>query len=113
MGRKTGYKHSELTDYDAQPGDTLRAIGQRARQLRLLRRWRQAELAERAGVGVATIHRFEKTGSSSLENALRIAIALNAEAAFDRLFEAPAYTSLDEALARPETTARQRAPRRR
>lgn len=102
-----------MVSYALPPGDMLRAIGQRARQLRLLRSWRQAELAERAGIGVATIHRFEKTGSSSLENALRIAVALGAEAGFDRLFEAPAYTSLDEALARPAATTRQRAPRQR
>src|SRR5215510_2898262 len=102
-----------MIDYGRPLHDTLRALGQRARQLRLMRKWRQAELAERAGVGVATIHRFEKSGASSIENVLRIAIALNAEAAFDKLFEAPAYASLDEALARPETTARRRAPRRR
>jgi len=100
-----------LTDYGNTLQDTLRAIGARARQLRLMRKWRQVELAERAGVGVATIHRFEKTGVSSIENVLRIAVALSAESAFDKLFEAPAYASLDEALARPAATARQRAPR--
>lgn len=91
----------------------MRVIGERARQLRLMRNLRQAELAARAGVGTATIHRFEKTGTASLENVLRIATALHAEAAFDQLFEAPAYTSLDEALARPEVTRRRRATRRR
>jgi transcriptional regulator with XRE-family HTH domain len=91
----------------------LRALGDRARQLRLIRKLSQAELAERAGVGVATIHRFEKTGTASIENVLRIAAALHAEAGFDRLFEAPPYTSLDEALARPQVTTRRRAPRRR
>lgn len=78
-----------------------------------MRAWRQAELADRAGVGVATIHRFEKTGAASIENVLRIATALNAEAAFDKLFEVPPYASLDEALARPAVAARRRAPRRR
>ncbi len=92
--------------------ETLSAIGERARQLRLLRKLRQSELATRAGVGVATIHRFEKTGTASIENVLRIATALSADAAFDKLFEAPAYASLDEALARPEITTRRRAPRR-
>ena len=77
-----------------------------------MRKLRQVELAVRAGVGVATIHRFEKTGTASLENVLRIAMALQAEAGFDKLFEAPAYSSLDEALARPEVATRQRAPRR-
>src|ERR1043166_3344758 len=92
--------------------DTLRAIGARARQLRPMRTWRQTELASRAGVGIATVRRFEKTGSASIENVLRIATALNAESGFDKLFEAPAYTSLDEALARPELTARRRVRRR-
>jgi len=94
-------------------GETLRAVGARARDLRLLRELRQADLAAHAGVGLATIHRFEKTGSASLENVLRIATALGADASFERLFEAPPYASLDEAIARPAVSARQRAPRRR
>ena len=101
-----------MIDYRRPFRETLRAIGQRAKQLRLTRKLRQAELATLAGVGVATVHRFEKTGMASIENVLRIATALNAEAAFDKLFEAPAYASLDEALARPEVTTRRRAPRR-
>jgi len=92
--------------------ETLSALGQRAKQLRLVRRLRQDELATRADVGIATIRRFEKTGTASIENVLRIATALNADAAFDKLFEAPLYASLDEALARPEVIARRRAPRR-
>lgn len=91
--------------------ETLAALGERVRQLRLLRKLQQAELAARAGVGIATVHRFEKTGTASIETVLRIATALNAEAAFEKLFEAPAYASLDEALARPEVK-RRRAPRR-
>ena len=88
-------------------------MGERAKHLRLLRKLGQEELAARSGVAIATIHRFEKTGVASIKNILRIATALRAEAAFDKLFEAPTYTSLDEALARPEPHQRQRAPRRR
>jgi transcriptional regulator with XRE-family HTH domain len=91
----------------------LSALGTRARQLRLFQQLRQDELAARAGVGVTTVHRFERTGSASIENVLRIATALRAEAAFDKLFELPAYESLDDALARPAAVRRQRAPRRR
>jgi len=101
-----------VIEYGRPLRETLSAIGARARQLRLLRKLRQDELATRAGVGVATIHRFEKTGTASIENVLRIATALNADAAFAKLFEAPAYASLDEALTRPAATKRQRAPRR-
>lgn len=94
-------------------GEVLVELGARARALRLLRDLSQGELAERAGLGVATIQRFEKTGHVSLENVYRIAIALSAEEGFAKLFEPPAYTSLDEALARPAKVGRQRARRRR
>jgi transcriptional regulator with XRE-family HTH domain len=103
---------SSVIDYRRPFHETLRAIGERARQLRLLRKLRQSELATRAGIGVATVHRFEKTGTASLENVLRIATALSADAVFDKLFEPPAYASLDDAITRPAVTARQRAPRR-
>jgi len=102
-----------MTDYGPSLEETLRGLGARARQLRLLRALLQEELAERAGIGVATVRRFEKTGMASIENVLRIATALNAEHSFNQLFEAPAYASLDEAIARPEIAKRRRAPRRR
>jgi transcriptional regulator with XRE-family HTH domain len=92
--------------------DTLRELAERARRLRLVHKLRQTELAERAGISVATIRRFEKTGMASFENVLRIATALKADAPFGKLFEAAAYASLDEALAQSEISKRRRAPRR-
>nr|HEX4319157.1 helix-turn-helix transcriptional regulator [Kofleriaceae bacterium] len=91
--------------------ETLRDLGDRARQLRLVRGLRQDELASRAGIGVATVRRFEKSGTASIENVLRIATALDADAPFDKLFAAPRFASLDDAIARPEATRRRRAPR--
>jgi transcriptional regulator with XRE-family HTH domain len=99
-------------DYKIPLAESLRALGERARQLRLIRELSQAELAERAGVGVVTIHRFEKSGAGSIETLLRVATALDAEEPFESLFEAPAYTSIDDALARPAKT-RQRASKHR
>lgn len=100
-----------MTDYGAAFHETLRSIGDRARRLRLLRGLRQKELATRAGVGVATVHRFEKTGAASIETVLRIATALNADSVFEKLFESPPYASLDDALVQPETARRRRAPK--
>ena len=91
--------------------EILQAIGERSRLLRLMRNLRQEELASRAGVGVATVRRFEKTGSASLETVIRIASALGVELSFEKLFEAPPYISIDEALARPKAAQRKRAPR--
>lgn len=90
----------------------LERLGARAAKLRLLRKLRQAELAERAGIGVATVHRFEKTGVASMENVVLIAIALNAEEAFEALFAPPPFASLDEALARPAKLKRRRISRK-
>jgi transcriptional regulator with XRE-family HTH domain len=101
-----------VSDYRRPFRETLKALAERARQLRLLRRLSQELLAERAGVGTATVRRFEKSGTASLENVLRIASALEAEAAFEQLFAPPPYASLDEALERPARLTRQRAPRR-
>jgi transcriptional regulator with XRE-family HTH domain len=98
-----------MSDYGSSFQETLHGIGERARSLRLMRNLRQEELAIRAGVGVATVRRFEKTGSASIENVLRIAAVLHAESVFETLFEAPPYASLDEVLAQPEVAVRQRA----
>lgn len=89
----------------------LRELGTRARELRLLRALKQEELASRAGVGVMTVRRFEQTGRASLENVLRIAMALGVDEAFDQLFQLPKYRSLDEALVRPAATTRKRVRR--
>jgi transcriptional regulator with XRE-family HTH domain len=97
-----------MSDYESQ----LESVGERVRKLRLSQDLSQKALADRAGVGVATVSRFEKTGSVSLENALRVALALRAETAFDQLFAAPEFTSLDEALASEKSHGRQRASRR-
>src|SRR3989442_840819 len=92
--------------------ELLAEVGLRARRLRLTRDLQQRELAARAGVGQATVQRFERTGRASMENALRIAFALDAQDGFAQLFEAPKYRSLDEALARPDAQQRQRVRRR-
>lgn len=93
--------------------ETLRALGHRARRLRLLARLTQAELARRAGVGLATVQRFERTGHGSLDTAVRLATALRAEATLDALFAPSAYASLDEALGRLAPPPPQRVRRRR
>ncbi|HVV87944.1 MAG TPA: helix-turn-helix transcriptional regulator [Kofleriaceae bacterium] len=94
-------------------GETLRSLGRRVRALRVLRELQQREVAARAGVSPGTVIRLERTGRASLDSALRIAFVLGAEAGFDRLFEAPPYRSLDEALARPTRPERLRVRRRR
>ena len=97
-----------MSDYRHQ----LETLGERARQVRLAQNLTQHALATRAGVGLATVQRFEKTGAVSLENALRLAMVLRVESGFDALFSEPAYSSLDEALSREPSRRRRRASRR-
>lgn len=54
----------------------LRRLGEDAASWRKLRRLTVAEVADRADVGVSTVHRLEKGEGASLENTLRIARAL-------------------------------------
>lgn len=92
--------------------ETLAALGQRARALRVLRELRQSEVAQRAGLAIGTLVRFEQTGRASIENVLRIATVLGADEAFEKLFEPPHYRTLDEALQSPPPL-RRRVRRRR
>lgn len=58
----------------------------------------QAELANRSGVSLASIKRFESLGEISLSSLLRIAVVLGYEDDFGKLFERTNYQSLDELI---------------
>jgi transcriptional regulator with XRE-family HTH domain len=102
-----------MARYGRSPRDVVDALAARARGLRLTQNLTQQQLAARAGIGLRTVKRFEQTGHATLDSVVRIALALRAEAPFDALFEGPEYASLDEALAAPTDTPRQRARRTR
>lgn len=91
--------------------ESLKSLGTRARSLRMLLELQQREVAARAGTSLGTVIRFERTGKASIENVLRIAVALGAENAFDNLFAPPKYRTLDDALA--SLPVRQRIRKRR
>lgn len=58
-----------------QPYSPALSIAQRVRTERLTRGWTQPQLAERAGLSVATYRLFERTGQISLHRLLAIASA--------------------------------------
>ncbi len=55
------------------PHDLHQRLAQRVRALRKRQAWTQRELAERAGVGVATVARLERSGQAQLSTLLRAA----------------------------------------
>jgi transcriptional regulator with XRE-family HTH domain len=58
-----------------------REIGQRLARLRLARNVTQADLAEKAGIGVRTLRRLEAGDPSTLDTFLRVAAVLDLEEA--------------------------------
>lgn len=94
------------------PRDMARMLAGRVRALRLDRGWTQQEVAERAGLALATYRRFERSGQISLDRLLKLAVILDARAGFDQLFVRSAARSLAELEQRVERQARQRGKRR-
>ena len=94
----------------APPDEVAAELAARARARRLALRLTQAGLAERSGVPLATLRKFERTGRIALTSFVRIALTLGDEAALDGLLRDRAgYSSLSEVMdARP---ARKRGSR--
>lgn len=88
-----------------QVGKTLAA---RVKALRLAKGWKQATLAERSGVSLASLRRFEASGRASLLHVLLLAFALNRLDDFAALLQAPRAAS----LAALEATEKQPVRRR-
>lgn len=95
--------------------DILREVRELIRAHRMALSWRQDDLAQRSGVGIATLRRFENTGRIGFSGLAKLLVALGLA---DKFIEGlqqpkPAPKSIDEFLASVPTRARQRAPRRR
>ena len=71
-----------------------REVGDRLRHQRLAFHWRQADLAEQAGVSVQTIKAMEKGEHVSYENLFRVLLALGHGVDFLRMLESPHFPSL-------------------
>jgi transcriptional regulator with XRE-family HTH domain len=95
---------------DDDPGEIARTLVERVRQRRLESDLTQQGLARRAGLSLSTYRRFEMTGDVSLQNLIRIAVALGATDDFTTLFQRRRYASLDEVLAE-NNRSRQRGHR--
>lgn len=78
------------------PEDTAQQLAKKVRALRLARNWKQATLAERSGVTLASLRRFERTGLVSLQNFLKLAFALGRLDDFESLLQPPDAGSIAE-----------------
>ena len=73
-------------------------IAQRIIRIRKRRKISQKELAQRSGVSLGSLKRFEQQGEISLKSLTLLAIALEIENEFDDLFAKVPFLSLDEVL---------------
>ncbi len=102
-------KRDTVAEFSLQtPEQVSTDLSDRMRQLRLARGWRQATLAERSGVSLGSLRRFEASGRVSLQNLLKLAFTLGRLDDFDALFQAPPASSMAELEAAQERPTRKR-----
>lgn len=88
------------------PSEVQSLWAARLRELRLRAGWRQLTLAERAGVSLATVRRFERDGQTTLANLLRLCHALGVLDQCAGLFAAPVLSSMHDLRKAAATPAR-------
>ena len=90
------------------PESVSAKLAARIKDIRLARGWKQATLAQRSGVSLASLRRFEESGKVSLQSLLDLAFALNRLDDFDTLFQPPPASSIAELEARENKPQRKR-----
>jgi DNA-binding XRE family transcriptional regulator len=93
----------------ASPSEIRHELLQRLRAQRLAQALSQAELAARAGVGLASLKRLEAGDGTSLDVCLRVVVALGLAGQLQMLFGLQVQSI--EQMAQLEQPPRQRAPR--
>ena len=68
------------------PQEIALDIAKRAREKRLSLNFSQKTLAERSGVSISSLKKFEQSGKISLESLLQISLVLDSMKDFDQLF---------------------------
>ena len=90
------------------PEEVSKKLAARAKALRLAKGWKQITLAERSGVSLASLRRFEESGKVSLQHLLDLAFALNRLDDFDALLQPPRASSIAELERAEQRPARKR-----
>jgi len=93
------------------PHAIANGIASRMKQRRLELRLTQQELAQKSGVSLGSLKRFELSGEISLKYLLMLAIVLNATEGFFALFSQPQFVSIEEVLNATASTKRKRGKR--
>lgn len=85
-------------DFLKSPADINMEIAKRVQKKRKTHKLTQQQLAQRSGVSLGSVKRFERTGEISLSSLVKIAFALDCEKDFDELFSRKEYSSIQEVI---------------
>jgi len=91
------------------PDSIAKELAMRVKKQRLSLNMTQQMLADKSGVSLGSIKRFEQQGLISLQHILHIAVVLNAAEDFANLFTRPNYNSIDELAKLKKEHIRKRA----
>ena len=72
---------------EKKPADVLLNLAEKFKFIRKKAAFSQQELAERSGVSLGSIKRFEQTGQIALESLLKLALILNRLEDFSAVFQ--------------------------
>ena len=89
------------------PSEVMQDLALKVKQKRLSQNLSQTGVADRAGVSLGSLKRFEQTGQISLESLLKIALSLNCLKDFEGVFAPAEITgSLFSYSSEPKTRQR-------
>lgn len=87
-------------------------LAEKVRQFRLNLNLSQQALADKSGVSLGTLKRFETTHEISIKHLLMLAVALQATEEFNGLFPDPPFYRLDDLLKEQNSKKRKRGRRK-
>lgn len=90
------------------PEQMAQKIAQRLQYLRVQNNWTQKTLAQRAGVSLGSLRRFEQTGEISFGSLLLLATALDHLDDFENILHPPPAQSLAELEEQDRSTSKKR-----
>jgi len=89
-----------------QPSEVLKSTALKLREIRKGENYSQVELAERSGVSLGSLKRFETTGHISMESFLKLLHVLNRLEEFDSILKQESDLKAVEKLFSTKTTRR-------
>lgn len=92
------YNTSMINIEQQMPGEIAQSLAQRLRARRKEYGLTQEQLAQKAGVSLGSLKRFEQEGQISLVSLIKLSTALGSESDFDGLFSKRGYRSIQEVI---------------